>query len=141
MERMFETQPPEVGGTLERVEQLRRGLRLEYATLGSLVVVWHLKDVATRREQVALRLIRLAFVGLAVYLSIQAAYALATHATSVRSPVGIGWLSATFVAMLLLAGAKARTGAALGNAVLSSEALVIVVYAVKEAMALSTEDA
>ncbi|MEX1007357.1 MAG: cation transporter [Acidimicrobiia bacterium] len=143
---------------------LRRGLRLEYATLvwnvvgsavlvaaaiatgsvalagfgldsmieifASIVVVWHLRNIATSRERTALGLIRLAFVGLAVYLSIQSVYALATHAEPRTSPIGIAWVSATFIAMLILAVGKARTGAALGNAVLSSEARVTLVDAV-----------
>jgi divalent metal cation (Fe/Co/Zn/Cd) transporter len=87
----------------------------------SLVVVWHLKNIAEARERRALRLIGLAFVGLAVYLSAQAVYALVTGAEPTTSPVGIAWVSATFVAMLLLAAGKARTGRALGNRVLVSE--------------------
>lgn len=96
----------------------------------SLVVVWHLKNVEGSMEQRAIRLIGLAFVGLAIYLSAQALYALGTRAEPATSPVGIAWLSATFVAMLLLAAGKARTGRALRNRVLVSEARVTLVDAI-----------
>jgi divalent metal cation (Fe/Co/Zn/Cd) transporter len=96
----------------------------------SLVVVSHLKNVAGTREQRALRLIGFAFVGLAVYLSAQALYALVTRAEPTTSPGGIAWVTATFVAMLVLAAGKARTGRALGNRVLVSEARVTLVDAI-----------
>ena len=148
----------------QRDRLLRRGLRLEYATLAwnvigsvvlvaaavvggsvalagfgldsmieifaSVVVVWHLRNIATSRERTALGLIGLAFIGLAIYLSVQSVYALASYAEPRSSPIGIAWVSATFIVMLLLAAGKARTGAALGNAVLSSEARVTLVDAI-----------
>jgi divalent metal cation (Fe/Co/Zn/Cd) transporter len=95
----------------------------------SVVVVWQLRQVSRSGEPVALRLIGVAFVALGLYLSGQAAYALATHAEPTTSPLGMGWLAATVVAMVALATGKARTGAALGNAVLSAEARVTMVDA------------
>lgn len=62
---------------------LRRGIRLEPATLGwntigaSTVVIWQLRDSADeRRGRLALRLIGLAFIGLAIYVTAQAAFTL-----------------------------------------------------------------
>ena len=106
------------------------GLDSVIEIFASVVVVSHLRNIATSRERTALRLIGLAFVCLAVYLSAQSVYALASHAEPQTSPVGIAWVLVTFITMLLLAAGKARTGAALGNAVLSSEARVTLVDAV-----------
>jgi divalent metal cation (Fe/Co/Zn/Cd) transporter len=141
---------------------LRRGLRLEYGTLGwnvleigflafaaimarsvalagfaldscievfaSLVVVWQLKGTATpERERRAVRLIGFAFLGLALYLIVQTAVTLAAGIRPESSPLGIGWLAATVVAMLGLAAAKARTGTALENRTLQTEAKVTMI--------------
>jgi divalent metal cation (Fe/Co/Zn/Cd) transporter len=141
---------------------LRRGLRLEYATLGwnvleigflafaavmarsvalagfaldscieifaSLVVVWQLKGTATpEREHRAVRMIGFAFLGLALYLVVQTAVTLAAGIRPESSPLGIGWLAATVVAMLGLAAAKARTGTALENRTLQTEAKVTMI--------------
>jgi divalent metal cation (Fe/Co/Zn/Cd) transporter len=148
--------------TTERGRLLRRGLRLEYATLGwnvleigflgfaaimarsvalagfaldscieifaSLVVVWQLKDTATReREQRAVRLIGFAFLGLALYLVGQTVVTLAAGIRPDSSPLGIGWLAATVVAMFSLAAAKGGTGRALGNLTLQTEAKVTMI--------------
>ncbi len=141
---------------------LRRGLRLEYATLGwnvleigflafaavmarsvalagfaldscieifaSLVVVWQLKGTATpERERRTVRMIGFAFLGLALYLVVQTAVTLAAGIRPESSPLGIGWLAATVVAMLGLAAAKARTGTALENRTLQTEAKVTMI--------------
>lgn len=137
---------------------LRRGLRLEYATLGwnvvgvgiviaaaiaarsvalagfgldsaieifaSVIVVWQLKGIYSGRERRALRLIGGAFFALALYVLAQAAYVLIAGTRPDTSLPGIIWLAATFVAMMALAAGKSRTGAALGNAVLTTEAQV-----------------
>jgi divalent metal cation (Fe/Co/Zn/Cd) transporter len=142
---------------------LRRGLRLEYLTLGwnvigagvvlvaamaahsvalagfgldslleifaSLVVVWQLKGAHAERERPALRYIGAAFIALAFYILAQSARTLFTHAQPGVSRPGIAWLAATFLVMLLLAQAKSRTGAQLGNAVLQTEARVTLIDA------------
>jgi divalent metal cation (Fe/Co/Zn/Cd) transporter len=148
--------------TTEHTRLMRRGLRLEYATLGwnvleiallafaavmarsvalagfaldscieifaSLVVVWQLKGTATReREQGAVRLIGFAFLGLALYLVVQTAVTLAAGIRPDSSPLGISWLGATVVAMFSLAAAKARTGRALRNVTLQTEAKVTMI--------------
>lgn len=142
---------------------LRRGLRLEYVTLGwnvigvgiviaaalaahsvalagfgldslieifaSVIVVWQLKGVDERRERQALRLIGGAFFALAIYVLVQAGYVLLARARPETSILGIVWLSATLIAMLLLAAGKRQTGARLGNAVLMTEAHVTLIDA------------
>jgi len=142
---------------------LRRGLRLEYATLGwnivgvgiviaaaiaarsvalagfgldslieifaSVIVVWQLKGVNEYRERRALRLIGWAFYALAVYILIQAAYVLARDVRPDTSVLGIVWLAATLIAMLLLASGKRATGTQLGNVVLMTEAHVTLIDA------------
>src|ERR1700730_8870038 len=141
---------------------LRRGLRLEYATLSwnvlevglvavaailarsvalarfgldscieifaSLVVVWQIKGTATpEREQRAVRLIGVAVLGLALFLIGQTAVPLALGVRPESSLLGIGSLAATTVVMFSLAAAKGRTGRALGNRTLQTEAKVTMV--------------
>ncbi len=140
----------------------RRGLRLEYATLGwnvveigflvyaavaarsvaltgfaldsvieifaSLVVVWQLKgSTDPARETRAVRMIGVAFLALAAYLTVQAVVTIALGVRPAPSPLGIGWLAATVVVMLGLAAAKAQTGRRLGNRTLQAEAKVTLV--------------
>ena len=70
-----------------------------------------------------------AFVVLAVYLLAQSAYTLGSGSHPNESRLGIFWLSLTFAVMLALAAGKARTGVALGNAVLRAEARVTLIDA------------
>lgn len=94
----------------------------------SAVVIWHLRgDVEPARERRAARLVGVAFLALAVYLVGQTVVTLVVGVHPDSSAVGIAWLAATCVVMFSLAAAKARTGRALGNAVLQSEAKVTVV--------------
>ena len=145
----------------ERRLLLRRGLRLEYATLAwnvvgsvlvlaaavaarsvalagfgldslieivaSAVVVWQLKGTAKAREAKALRLIGTAFVLLAVYIAAQSIYVLAARVHPHHSQLGILWLALTVLAMFALASSKSRTGRALGNRVLRTEARITVI--------------
>lgn len=149
---------------------LRRGLYLEYLTLGwnvvgaavviaaafkarsvalagfgldslieifaSVIVVWQLKNIGHDRERTALRLIGGAFFALALYVLGQAAYTLLTRAHPAQSAVGIAWLAATLVAMLLLAYAKLVTGRQLDNAVLLTEARVTLIDGILAAAVL-----
>lgn len=151
---------------------LRRGLWLEYATLGwnvvgsavvlgaavlagsvalagfgldslieifaSIVVVWQLTGSATpQRERRAMKLIGAAFFALAVYVLAQSSYTVLTQTHPATSPGGIAWLALTFVAMLALAWSKARTGQALQNPVLQTEARVTLVDAYLAAAVLA----
>lgn len=159
--------PPLMNGglTAERVAGLRRrGLRLEYATLGwnvveigfliwaavaarsvalagfaldsvieifaSLVVVGQLRGTADPgREQRAVRLIGVAFFGLALYIAAQSVATLVLGIRPDSSPLGIAWLAATCLVMSGLAVGKHRTGAELGHPVLLAEAKVTVIDA------------
>jgi divalent metal cation (Fe/Co/Zn/Cd) transporter len=96
----------------------------------STVVIWQLKGTGgADREFRALRLIAVAFIALAIYVSAQAAYALITASHSRHSMLGIVWTAATFLVMLALAAGKARTGKALGNRTLQTEARVTLIDA------------
>jgi divalent metal cation (Fe/Co/Zn/Cd) transporter len=142
---------------------LRRGLRLEYATLAwnvvgtavviaaairagsvalagfgidslieifaSLVVVWQLTGAGQGRERRALRLISVAFFALVVYVLIQSGRTLFLQLRPATSAIGLIWLAATLIAMLLLAWGKHRTGQKLNNPVLLTEGRVTLVDA------------
>jgi hypothetical protein len=104
----------------------------------SIVVVRELMGNADPiREQRALRRIGLAFLGLAIYIGIQAGLTVALGIHPEPSALGIAWLSATVVVMIALAAGKARTGRELGNRVLSAEAMVTVVDAALAAAILA----
>ncbi len=158
------------GSLLTDVALLKRGLFLEYATLGwnvvgvvivglaalaahsvalagfgldslieifaSVIVVWHLTGINQQRERQALRLIGGAFFALALYIVAQTAYTLITRGHPAPSGGGIAWLAATLIAMLLLASGKRRTGRALGNQVLLTEARVTLIDAALAAAVL-----
>lgn len=149
---------------------VRRGLRLEYATLGwnvvgcliviaaaiaarsvalagfgldsvikifaSVVVVWQLTGASRERERRALRLIGIAFFLLALYVLGQLIVTLLTRTRPDTSLLGIGWLAATLIAMLVLAYGKRVTGRALGNPVLATEAHVTLIDALLAAAVL-----
>jgi divalent metal cation (Fe/Co/Zn/Cd) transporter len=163
--------PPTEAHRVQAARLLRRGLRLEYATLAwnvvgcgivlaaawmarsvalagfgldsvieifaSVVVVWQLKGVDQARERTALRLIGSAFFALAVYILAQSGYTLISGIRPDPSPGGMLWLTLTVAAMLLLAYGKDRTGKALGNVVLQSEARVTVIDGVLAAAVLA----
>jgi len=97
--------------------------------VASVVVVWQLKGINEQREGRALRLIAVAFFSLSVYIVLQLSATLATRTHPAHSPIGIVWLAATLIAMLLLAYGKRITGGQLGNAVLSTEAHVTLIDA------------
>jgi divalent metal cation (Fe/Co/Zn/Cd) transporter len=148
----------------ERVALLRRGRRLEAATLAwnvvatvvlavatvearsvallgfgldslieigaSTVVLWELADAAHDRQRRALRLIGWAFATLAAYLVLQSTIVLIAGYRSHHSVLGIVWTALTAAVMFALAAGKARTGAALDNPVLRTEARVTTVDAI-----------
>ena len=76
-----------------------------------------------------MRYIGLAFFALALYILVQAAYLLAAGTHPRVSTPGMIWLSATLVAMLLLAAGKRLTGRQLGNPVLVKEGYVTLIDA------------
>jgi len=104
------------------------GLDSMIEILASLVVVWQLQDMsAAERERRALRIIGVAFLLLAAYISVQSVFVLVTAAHPRRSLAGIVWLALTAAAMFVLAAAKHRTGRALGSRVLQTEARVTLI--------------
>lgn len=90
----------------------------------SVVVVWELSGSGEARQRRALRMIGTAFLVLAAYLLLQSAIVLAQRDRPGHSPLGIAWTAVTALVMFALAGGKARTGRALGNPVLETEARV-----------------
>jgi divalent metal cation (Fe/Co/Zn/Cd) transporter len=93
----------------------------------SLVVLWELADRGQDRQRRALRIIGAAFVALAAYLTVQTIVVLLATYHSKHSPLGIAWTAVTAAAMFVLADGKRRTGRALGNPVLETEARVTVI--------------
>jgi divalent metal cation (Fe/Co/Zn/Cd) transporter len=90
----------------------------------SIVVLWELTGTGEERQRRALRLIALAFVGLAGYLLVQSVLVLASGFHPQHSTLGIIWTAVTALVMFALALGKRRTGAALGNPVLLTEGRV-----------------
>lgn len=90
----------------------------------SIVVVWELSGVGAARQRRALRLIGIAFVLLAIYLTAQSVIALVTAHHASSSVGGILWTAVTAVVMFSLAAGKSRTGRALANPVLIAEGRV-----------------
>ena len=90
----------------------------------SVVVLWELAGTGYERQRRALRIIGVAFVLLAVYLSTQSTWSLLAGFRPHHSPFGIAWTGATAAVMFLLATGKAHTGHALANPVLISEGRV-----------------
>ncbi len=95
----------------------------------SLIVVWQLKGAGQEREHRALRLISVAFFALVIYVLTQSGRTLLLQIHPETSPIGILWLAATLIAMLLLSWGKHRTGRLLNNPVLLTEARVTLVDA------------
>ena len=93
----------------------------------STVVLWELADADQKRRHRALRLIGMAFVTLAVYLSIQSTVVLLAGFRPHHSPLGIAWTGATAAVMFGLAFGKARTGKALSNPVLQAEGRITLI--------------
>jgi len=90
----------------------------------SIVVLWELAGVGEARQRRALRLIGYAFIALAAYIAVQTTIVLATGHHPAHSRLGIVWTAVTAAVMFGLAAAKGRTGRALHNPVLQTEARV-----------------
>jgi divalent metal cation (Fe/Co/Zn/Cd) transporter len=103
----------------------------------STVVIWELSGTGAGRQRRGLRLIGCAFAALAAYLLAQSTIVLAADYHPRHSLLGIVWTAATAVIMFMLAGAKARTGRALGNPVLSTEGRVTMIDAILAAAVLA----
>ena len=93
----------------------------------STVVLWELSGTGAARRHRALRLIGVAFIALAVYLTAQSAIALISGHRASPSVGGIIWTAITAVVMFLLASGKGRVGAKLNNPVLVTEGRVTLI--------------
>jgi divalent metal cation (Fe/Co/Zn/Cd) transporter len=90
----------------------------------STVVLWELSGSGVDRQRRALRLIGVAFIALAIYLTAQSGIALVTAHHASQSVPGIAWTGITALVMFLLAAGKGRVGRTLGNPVLVTEGRV-----------------
>lgn len=90
----------------------------------STVVLWELAGTGEARQRRALRAIGVAFIALAVYLTVQSTVVLATGYHPGHSRLGIVWTAVTAAVMFGLAAGKARAGRALDNPVLRTEGRV-----------------
>jgi divalent metal cation (Fe/Co/Zn/Cd) transporter len=93
----------------------------------STVVIWELSGTGEARQRRALRLIGTAFALLAIYLLVQSTWVIVAGFRPHHSLVGMAWTAVTAVAMFALAAGKARTGAPLGDPVLSTEGRVTLI--------------
>lgn len=86
------------------------------------VVVWQLRGVSKEREQRALKLVAASFFLLAAYVVIESGRDLIVGSRAGESTPGIAIASVSLLVMPLLARAKRRTAAAMGNATLKADA-------------------
>lgn len=81
-----------------------------------LIILWQFRHrMPETRERQALRLMALAFFGLAAYVTVESIRGLVGGERPVHSPVGIGLAIASLIIMPLLSWAQRRTGRALGS--------------------------
>lgn len=95
----------------------------------STIVIWELSNTKEDVRAKALRMIGVGFYLIAAYIFVQVAYLLFKGSHPHASGLGIIWTAITFVAMLLLAAAKRRTGQQLKNPVLTTEGKVTLIDA------------
>jgi divalent metal cation (Fe/Co/Zn/Cd) transporter len=93
----------------------------------STVVLWELSGTGIVRQRLALRMIGIAFIALALYLTIQSTFALINEHRASSSVGGISWTAITAVVMFALAAGKNRVGRALDNPVLIAEGRVTLI--------------
>jgi divalent metal cation (Fe/Co/Zn/Cd) transporter len=93
----------------------------------SIIVIWQLKSINKDKEQFAERLIGIAFLLLAIYISVQSLFVLLSGFHSLTSTTGIVWLVLTVIVMFSLAYGKGKVGKALGNPVLLKESKVTII--------------
>jgi divalent metal cation (Fe/Co/Zn/Cd) transporter len=81
-----------------------------------LIVLWQFRHALPEsRERQALRLMAIAFFGLAGYVTVESLRGLLGRGEPAPSPVGIGLAAASLVVMPFLSRAQRRTGRALGS--------------------------
>ena len=107
------------------------GLDSTVEVFASLVVLWHLggddETADPARARRAMRLLAAAFAALGAYLVFDSVHGLASRARAETSPVGMAFMGATVIVMLVFAWAKRRTGTALGNRPLIANARMAVI--------------
>jgi divalent metal cation (Fe/Co/Zn/Cd) transporter len=86
------------------------------------IVVWQLRGGGEERETRAVKLIGMTFFALAAYLAVEGIRDLASRSRPEQSVPGLAVTAAALVVMPLLALAKHRTGQALGNRTLMTDA-------------------
>jgi divalent metal cation (Fe/Co/Zn/Cd) transporter len=109
---------------------------IEFAA--AAIVVWQLHGEGQEldRETRAVRLIGVTFFALAAYLTVESIRDLAGHARPEQSISGLAVAAAALIVMPLLAVAKRRTGAALGNQTLIADSAESAFCALTSAAAL-----
>ncbi|MEO7364177.1 MAG: cation transporter [Candidatus Saccharimonadales bacterium] len=105
------------------------GIDSSIEILASAVVVWQLRGINKSRETKALKIISVAFACLVLYVLVQALRTLASNSHPLVSHLGMDWLLATFVVMLLLAFGKFKVGKKINNPVLLTEGKVTLIDA------------
>jgi len=101
------------------------GLSSMIEVFASTVVIWHLRegrDPAPHRTRLAFKLIAIAFLALALFLSFTSVRSLILALHPDESPLGIAYLALTATVMFTLAGIKRRTARAMGSGPLEAEA-------------------
>jgi divalent metal cation (Fe/Co/Zn/Cd) transporter len=113
------------------------GLDSSVEVLASSVAAWQLKSEDKSRDRRALRIIGLCFLGVSIYVGVQAVLHLVRGTHPRSSPVGIALTFSAVIAMVALGIAKLRVGRKLGNPVLVAEAHFSLVDAALSATVLA----
>lgn len=100
------------------------------------VTLWQLQGVSEERERRATRLVAISLFALAVYVTIEAIFALVNHTKPEASTAGIAISAAALVVMPVLSFAKRRVGQALGNSTLLADSVETLLCAAFSAAAL-----
>lgn len=90
----------------------------------STIVLWELTGSSEERQRRALKLIGIGFVVISIYIAVQSIVVLVANFHPQPSAVGVVWTAITAGVMFGLAAAKSKTGAQLGNPVLTTEGRV-----------------
>lgn len=112
------------------------GLDSAVEIAASLIVVTALRGDPAANQGRYIRLLRVAFVAIGIYLVAQAGYVIWRGERPQASPVGIVLLALTVVVMTTLAILKRRIGREMGSAVVSTEAKVTLIDSVDSAVVL-----
>jgi divalent metal cation (Fe/Co/Zn/Cd) transporter len=95
----------------------------------SIIVIWELNGVGSKRQRVGLSLLSVLFSLLGIYILLQSISNFIFHIQPTPSFLGIVWLLLTFIIMVALALKKLQVGKLLNNPVLLTEGRVTLVDA------------